>query len=351
MQLEAAQAGAAKARKLCDEAPNDRAFQERLAQAEEVLQVVEERSQRRVARGKAAHVRVSPTEPEAVYQPSKTPATATTKAFAYSYKPSVLANRDRLIVAQSVHASSEVAQVEGLLDQAEKVAPGELQRLMLDAGYYSGAVAELALNRDLDLLCPQGKNPKTSGSKKGKKKQYFPKERFEYDAEEDVYRCPANKILRPLWKSGATKQTDVQYGGAPCKLCPLKKQCTAKSKRIVTRRLTKAQEAALGASREVMEFPSAIEAYGDRASMVEPVFAHMRQVGLSRFTRRGTLGAALEFALRSVAHNLKRFAALVIGLLGSWLTWALRLADRTRADLVVNLGPHGMARGPRLIAV
>lgn len=319
LKLEAAQAALEEAQRRCEAQPESPKRQRELAQAKRVQKVAEERSEKRVRKGKAAYVRVSPTEPEAVYQSSKVPATASTKAFAYSYKPSILANHDRLILAQSVHPSSEVTQVKGLLEQANRVTP-EVSRLMLDAGFFSGEVAGLAARQDLDLLCPEGKDPARTSAPKAKKRR-FPKERFEYDAESDSYLCPAGKRLHRLWTSKREEGTPIQYGGAPCRSCPLRPQCTASKKRgrTITRSLPADEEEALDACREVMKHPKAIEAYRARAGMVEPVFAEMRAIGLSRFARFGGAGARLEFALRSIAHNLRRFLALIGALLERWL--------------------------------
>jgi hypothetical protein len=58
-------------------------------------------------------MQISAVEPEAMIQPLKDK-----KSFASSYKPSVLANAVRLIVAQAVDASSEAGVVAGMLEQA-----------------------------------------------------------------------------------------------------------------------------------------------------------------------------------------------------------------------------------------
>lgn len=344
LKLEAAQAAAEEAQKRSEAKPEDERLQAKLAETKRVLEVAEERSKKRTRKGKEAYVRVSPSEPEAVYQCSKLPATATTKAFAYSYKPVVLANRDRLIVAQSVDPSSEVAQVEGLLDQAKRVTP-EVSRLMLDAGFFSGEVAGLAAKHDLDLLCPERKDPSRGRPRPAKEKRYFPKDRFEYDSETDSFLCPAKKRLNPLWKARPERDgaVQVQYGGAPCKSCPLRPQCTSSKKRgrIVTRSLSKDQEEALGACREVMRHPKAVEAYAARAGMVEPVFSEMRQGGLLRFLRHGATGAELEFAVRSIAHNLRRFVALIRAAFALWRLERLGGLSEPRSRATIRWTPPG----------
>ena len=168
-----------------------------------------------------------------------------------------------------------------------------------------------------------------------KKTKHFPKERFTYDAESDTYTCPAGHTLTPRWKTRTETRKNVQYSGAPCESCPLKPKCTSRTKRLITRTLPKAEEEALEASRQVMEHPKAIEAYASRAGMVEPVFAEMRQLGLSRFARKGLKGASLEFAIRSIAHNLRRFVGLLTAALLGLLALLERLSARAgsgRAD-------------------
>ena len=77
------------------------------------------------------------------------------KRQAPSYKPSVLANEMRVVLGLAVHPSSETGVVSSLLDQAQAL--GEVEELLVDAGYHCDEVIDETLARDISLLCPQGR--------------------------------------------------------------------------------------------------------------------------------------------------------------------------------------------------
>ena len=92
--------------------PEDNQLARRSALADEVQSTLEQRQAVRKHKGKNTDgLQVSPIEPQAVVQPLKDK-----KTFAPSYKPSVLANKARVIIAQTVDGSSETKVVEALLD-------------------------------------------------------------------------------------------------------------------------------------------------------------------------------------------------------------------------------------------
>ena len=103
------------ARQAVAEAPQDEKQAQRLVQLQDAERVLQVRKAAKQAKGKnAERMQISPGEPEAVIQPLKDK-----KSFAPSYKPSVLANAVRVIVAQAVDASSETQVVAGMLEQAK----------------------------------------------------------------------------------------------------------------------------------------------------------------------------------------------------------------------------------------
>ena len=80
----------------------------------------------------------------------------------------------------------------------------------------------------------------------------------------------------------------------------------------------------------VWQQPAARARYRRRAAMAERPFAELRgRQGLLRFRRRGTRGAAVEFALHCIAFNLKwalgQGRGTGVGLL--WTLW-VRITDR-----------------------
>ena len=180
--------------------------------------LLERQALRKQAGCKPENVRISPVEPEAVVQKMKRG-----RGYAASYKPSVLVNEQRVVLAQAVDPSNEAAVIPEMLDQAERITGAQPDELLLDAGYCCESVITTTLEQGISLLCPEGRQPGEL-----KKSKQFQKGHFKYDEVTDSYQCPAGQQLRLLYKPGHPDRPGAQwvYGGAPCDHCPLQSQCT-----------------------------------------------------------------------------------------------------------------------------
>jgi transposase len=281
----------------------DAADEAKAAQLEHAATLLLDRQAERAARGKDGEkLSIQPREPEAVVQPQKDK-----HQFRASYKPQVLANEARIIVACDVHPSSETAPVEGLLDQAGK--QGVIETGLFDAGYFNETALKATAARQIEMLCPEGRSEGEHWEKTSTK--MYLKNQFAYDATNDCYRCPAHQVLMPIarYQGNATNPAYVKYGGASCADCPLRARCTtSKSGREIKRY---AIDAAKDRLRAKMKLPAVRAWYSKRQAMVEPVFSHLRgQQGLNRFRRSGLKAVRLEFTLHAMAHNLSRMVAL-----------------------------------------
>jgi len=300
---------------------------EKLAGAQAVLN---ERIAARTDKGKDAKgLSIHPDEPEAVVQPQKDKRT-----YAPSYKPVVLANRARVVVAGDVHPSCETAPVERLVEAA--LAHGQVGSLLADSGFNGAGTIEVAAKHDIELLAPEGRTlPGETATYKQSDKQ-IPKGEFSYEAASDSYRCPAGHSLRRL---GACSQYTV-YGGAPCVACPMRARCTRGAEGRQIKRYP--CDAAKEAMRATLADPAGRARYNKRAGMVEPVFAHLKEnQGLRRFRRRGLAKVRLELMLHLAAYNLSRAVVALArasgALFGGLLAAALRCLAAARSALRTHL--------------
>lgn len=266
--------------------------------------VLQGRAQARREAGKdPATTQINVHEPEAVIQPQKNK-----PVFAASYKPSVLANRVRVILACEVHPSSETQVLAGLLARAS--GHGAIESALLDAGYFSDSVIQSAAAQRIELFCPEGRTQGEDWNKDSQK--YYLKSRFVYEPHADTYRCPQGECLTPRerYRGNDTHPAYVLYATAACTNCPVRARCTsAKMGRRIKRY---AGDAAKDALRAKMRDPRARQWYRQRQGMVEPVFSQLRgSQGLHRFRRNGLQAVRVEFALHAMAYNLSRALALV----------------------------------------
>jgi hypothetical protein len=287
--------------------PDDPGARQEKDDSDRLLKVLEEREASRKRSGRSLDTLViSETEPEAMIQPAKRG-----RGTAASYKPSVLANENRFITALALDPSSETKVVEAMLDQSRRVTGAQPEELLLDAGYFDNGVIAATLEREISLLCPDGKMP--GQVKQGK---VYAKSQFVYDEASDSYRCPAGQLLSKLKEKMTTKSKEAHtiYGTDACSACPVRSACiSTKRGRRIERFATDEQRDAL---RTVMDQAKVKVIFGQRQAMVEPVFSHLRgKQGLNRFRRMGLRAIKREFALHAIAHNISRALALLRALI------------------------------------
>lgn len=300
---EAVKARTEAALKAVEGAPTDQAVQQEQQRSKQCQEIFETRQAARRSHGKSAEtLRISGSEPEAMVQRLKRG-----RGFAASYKPSVLANEDRIITALALDASSETEVIAPMLDQSARVIGMHAEEVLLDAGYFDDDVIEATLARDISLLCPQGQWPA-----KTKEEGLFHKSAFDYNPQTDTYRCPAGQNLILLFTSKQTLRTREHsvYGATTCGDCHLRAGCT---KAVQGRRIKRyPEDDARDALRVVMQHRQARRIFSQRKAIVEPVFSSLRcQQGLNRFRRSGLQAVKREFALHVLAHNLSRAVALL----------------------------------------
>ncbi|HBZ30150.1 MAG TPA: IS1182 family transposase [Nitrosomonas nitrosa] len=306
MREEALQQALAQAKETVQARPDDAAAVRRLSVLKQAEVELKSRQQKQAAKNKdPAKTQVQSNEPEAVLQPQKN-----SKDFRGSYKPTILANDKRVIVACDVHPSSETEVTPALLDRAQAL--GKVETVLLDAGFFSEGILEATAQRGIELLCPEGQSVKEDWNKQSDKQ--FPKNRFRYQADEDSYLCPNQQRLtrRNSCSGGQSGPAYTVYACDACADCPLKSQCTrSASGRKIKRYAVDAKKDALRAK---MGSPEHRQRYRKRQAMMEPVFSQLRgRQGLHRFRRKGLAGVKVEFVLHAMAYNLGR--ALVVVLL------------------------------------
>ncbi|MGB5597822.1 MAG: transposase [Thiothrix litoralis] len=297
---------------------------EQLNKAEAILA---EREAKRKANGKdPATTRINPKEAEAVNQPLKG------QGYGTAYKPSVIANEQRIILGHAVEPSSETAVVADLIGSAQ--AQGELEESSWDAGYFCDGVLELEEKLEVPLLIPEGRT-NAKNFKKASDKQY-PKSHFHYDESTDTYRCPAMEVLGKVgrYRGNANNPAYTEYGTSACEGCSQRKACTRSKKGRRIKRY--AGDVRKESMRAKFQDESVQQRYRQRAGRVEPVFSQLKgRQGLNRFRRTGLASVRLEFALHALAYNLGRAVALCFGLIWSINSlkkpkYAIRFAEKVR---------------------
>ena len=155
-----------------------------------------------------------------------------------------------------------------------------------------------------------------------------PLERFAYDAEHDLVRCPRGRKLRP--GSRYPKGRFYRAKRADCQSCALKAVCLPKSAAARSVMIGDGYQALLRARRRHRRRPAEDRtAYGRHRFRIEGLHGEAKaQHGLRRAVRRGLANVAIQVYLTAAAINLKRLAALL-----SPMDWLQALVNRLSGHL------------------
>lgn len=142
----------------------------------------------------------------------------------------------------------------------------------------------------------------------GKARPYFSKEEFAYDAEEDLYRCPAGEVLLPRTKNKTRRLTVYKARAGTCESCALRPRCTDnKTGRQVLRYFEEAYVDRVRAYRGTFPYEKALR---KRRVWVEPLFAEAKdRHGTRRFRLRRLEKVNTEALLTASGQNVKRLMA------------------------------------------
>jgi len=209
----------------------------------------------------------------------------------------------KLIVAEDVtNAAGDRDQLSPMAAAAQEVLQASTPVVVADQGYYHGAEVKACLDQGITPLVPR---PLTSANEA---RGLFTKDDFRYDADADVYRCPAGETLTCRSTTVELGRTIKNYRTNACGRCALKPRCTRnKDGRKITRwvdeHLLEAMEQRLGRDRAL---------FAQRKALAEHPFGTMKR-GMDQgyFLLKGLPKVRGEFSLTVLAYNLKRVLNLV----------------------------------------
>jgi transposase len=201
-------------------------------------------------------------------------------------------NNDRRQFAAQIAAAAEIT------GQTPAVAGA-------DNGYYSGKELEKMAAVATQVLVPAREQAPSAPSKP------FAKGRFTYQADENVYRCPAGQRLPYRRTCEDRHWREYQLDGGTCCACEHYKECTrGRNGRKIVRYFNEDLRDRL---RQQFELPAHQEVYQRRKQTAELPFGHLkRNLGAGHFLLRGLSGVRAEMSLLASCFNVAR----LIGLFG-----------------------------------
>lgn len=220
------------------------------------------------------------------------------------YNPQIAVDQSHgIIVGTKVSNNpSDQQQFDDMLGEVKKHARAVPKLTTADAGYFSAANIQSAERYQTDAYI--------AATKEGKKpKNPYDKTNFTYDPDQDVYICPAGKLVerkQTVHADNDDKPTTWIYECQACPECPFQDQCVkAKSgKRTITRT---EHDPIREAMRTKVQSEKGKAIYKQRKSIVEPDWGEMKEwQGFRQFHLRGEEKVEGEMLLLAMSCNLRK---------------------------------------------
>lgn len=215
---------------------------------------------------------------------------------------SAVDTKTHLIVAHEVtNQGFDRDQLSPMAVAAKEALGRDALHAIADKGYFSGPEILACQEAGITTTVPR---PATSGNAA---KGMYVKADFTYDANRDVYICPAGEELTYRSTRDERGVQVRRYWINGCQSCPLHSRCTTGTERRITRweheDLVDAAKQRLGRDPDPMTL---------RRCTVEHPFGTIKAwMGHTHFLTRRLKNVRSEMALQVLAYNIKRMVALI----------------------------------------
>jgi transposase len=285
----------------------ERAARERVERLEQALEEMQKVPAAEPGRKLRAERRVSETDPEARFMKQAGGGSAPSHNLQLSTDAA-----QALIVGVSVtQSANDEGQLPGALEEVKRNLGRLPQQVVADAGYTTRKTIIEMAERQVDFIGGTVEAGKRSRPRPGIDPA-FRAEAFVYEAERDLYRCPAGKELarRGIQRRRVGVLHHVyQAKEAGCRGCVFRKQCCAG---VAPRRIFRSQNVpVVAAFRAKMQTAAAQAIYRLRAAVAEFPHAWLKaKIGLRQFRLRGLKKVRCEALWACLAYNLQQWVRL-----------------------------------------
>jgi transposase len=178
-------------------------------------------------------------------------------------------------------------------------------KISADNGYFSADNIRTE-GEGIELLIAPGREKRDQAPEPGENKTY-PVNRFYYDKNEDVWKCPGDRFLsRRIEDSNSKPSTLFRYICADCNGCSLKQYCLKPNK---DRRVLEVNEDQLlhGEMRSRLRQPEKQAIYRKRKWLAEQNIGQIKEsLGFRRVTLRGKVYARAQWLFVCAVHNVMK---------------------------------------------
>jgi transposase len=293
------------------QAAQQRAGRERVERLERALAELAKVRETKSGAAAKAQARVSETDPEARVMKQGD------GGYGLSYNVQVSTDAQAgLIVGVGVsQAASDYGELVPAVERVEANLGQRPGQVVADGGFTSRENIMAMAEAGIDFIGSLAEHaPQSAGQmeRRGISPAFYPSA-FEYDGEQDVYRCPAGQVLRPAGQEEriGVVQHRYQAEAGACAACPFKAQCCPHLEgkgRIITRAV---EAPAVQAFLDKMQTDAAKAIYRLRGAVAEFPNAWLKaKLGLRQFRVRGLVKVLREALWACLTYNLQQWIRL-----------------------------------------
>ena len=213
-------------------------------------------------------------------------------------------DKHKLIVASEVvNDSSDVGQLYVVAKAAKDALGAKTLEALADEGYYSSL--ELKACEDDGIIAYV---PVPEGNRRIEKQGRYGRKDFSYNADADVYRCPADEFLHPMkgrWQN-TSGRIEIRYAArkAICQACKVREFCL--NPKAPRRTISRWQHEDV-LERHQARMQTAGESMRRRSGIVEHPFGTIKcRAGYRHFLLRGFDKVRGEWSLMALCYNFSR---------------------------------------------
>lgn len=141
--------------------------------------------------------------------------------------------------------------------------------------------------------------------------QPFHSVHFDYDAQRDVYICPAKHTLefKSIRNDRSQNKQYRQYRTKACQTCSSQKECSPFKKSPYRNILREVRQDLRDQMKQRLNSQEGKKVYARRLHPIEAIFGHLKyNLGYTRFLLRGLEKVQAEFTLMCLTYNLRKLA-------------------------------------------
>jgi transposase len=232
----------------------------------------------------------------------------------------------RIIVSAAVSQSpTDTHQLIGAVAQIEQNLGAKPTQVVVDAGFTSRENILTMAEQGVDLIGSLGGANVSSASQQRQRgvSEKFDLDKFSYDAEQNIYRCPAGQSLKHKGREFAPGVVVHKYTAKieTCAACEFRSECCP-GNHYHGRSVIRAERSPILVQfAEKMQTEAAKAIYRQRGAVAEFPNAWIKdKLGLKQFRLRGLIKVRLEVLWAALTYNIQQWIRL------SWRT-KLALAD------------------------